>query len=175
MRSRRHPACLEREWTETTARAAVRFAAGKGTAGLVAPPWPGLAESVLAAMLGDIVEDRRACCVSSSLVSGCLCFSVTRLADADDRPSDRRSHRRTHACAAPALVTSDTAGSIGMSCSQRIVVEWPKDEPLRAASPDENHRGLADSKLPATIARTDSPDRARRDAPRRRTSAATVP
>ena len=44
---------LEREWTETTARAAVRFAAGKGTAGLVAPPVAGLAESVLAAMLGD--------------------------------------------------------------------------------------------------------------------------
>ena len=36
-------AVLDREWTETTARAAVRFAAGKATAGLVAPPVAGLA------------------------------------------------------------------------------------------------------------------------------------
>ena len=33
---------LDREWTETTARAAVRFAAGKTTAGLVAPPVDGI-------------------------------------------------------------------------------------------------------------------------------------
>ena len=31
---------LDREWTTTTARAAVRFASGKSTAGLVAPRWP---------------------------------------------------------------------------------------------------------------------------------------
>jgi len=47
---------LGRDWTETTARAAVRFAAGQGTAGLVAPPVTGLAESVLAAMLADSLK-----------------------------------------------------------------------------------------------------------------------
>ncbi len=47
------PVLFEREWTETTAHAAVRFAAGKGTAGLVSSPVSGLAETVLAAMLGD--------------------------------------------------------------------------------------------------------------------------
>ena len=47
---------LRRDWTETTAHAAVRFAAGQGTAGLVAPPVTGLAESVLAAMLADSLK-----------------------------------------------------------------------------------------------------------------------
>ena len=47
---------LDRDWTEPTARAAVRFAAGKGTAGLVAPPVTGLAESVIAAMLADSLK-----------------------------------------------------------------------------------------------------------------------
>ena len=47
---------LEREWTETTARAAVRFAAGKATVGLVAPSVTGLASSVLSAMLLDSLK-----------------------------------------------------------------------------------------------------------------------
>ena len=47
---------IDREWSETTARAAVRFAAGKGTAGLVGPPVTRLAESALAAMLGDSLK-----------------------------------------------------------------------------------------------------------------------
>ncbi len=41
------------EWTETTARAAVRLATGRGTAGLVAPAVSGLAESALKAMLHE--------------------------------------------------------------------------------------------------------------------------
>jgi RNA polymerase sigma factor (sigma-70 family) len=47
---------LGRDWTETTARAAIWFAAGKGTAGLVAPPVTSLAESALAAMLADSLK-----------------------------------------------------------------------------------------------------------------------
>jgi len=47
---------LERDWIEATARAAVRFAAGKATAGLVAPPVAGLAASMLAAMLFDSIK-----------------------------------------------------------------------------------------------------------------------
>ena len=38
-------------WSKTTARAAVRFAAGSDTAGLVSPAVTGLAQSILAAML----------------------------------------------------------------------------------------------------------------------------
>lgn len=49
-------AVFRRDWTETTARAAVRFAAGQGTSGLVAPPVTGLAESVLVAMLADSLK-----------------------------------------------------------------------------------------------------------------------
>jgi CxxC motif-containing protein (DUF1111 family) len=50
------PRILRREWTETTARAAVRFAAGKATAGLVAPPVTNLASSILTAMLIDSLK-----------------------------------------------------------------------------------------------------------------------
>ena len=59
------PGMLEREWTETTARAAVRFAAGKGTGGLVALPVAGLAEKVLAAMLGKSL-------ITASLIAASL-------------------------------------------------------------------------------------------------------
>jgi RNA polymerase sigma factor (sigma-70 family) len=64
------PGMLEREWTATTARAAVRFAAGKGTAGLVAPPVTGLAESVLAAMVGQSLK-----VVALTLISLVLVFA----------------------------------------------------------------------------------------------------
>jgi RNA polymerase sigma factor (sigma-70 family) len=47
---------IDRHWAEQTARAAVRFAAGKTTAGLVAPPAAGLASSVLTAMVGDALK-----------------------------------------------------------------------------------------------------------------------
>ena len=47
---------FERDWIEATARAAVRFAAGKATAGLVTPPVAGLASSMLAAMLFDSIK-----------------------------------------------------------------------------------------------------------------------
>lgn len=50
------PGTLDREWTESTAHVAVRFATGKGTAGLVARPVTELAESVLAAMLGESLK-----------------------------------------------------------------------------------------------------------------------
>jgi len=61
---------LERAWTATTARAAVRFAAGKGTAGLVAPPVSGLAETVLGAMLGDSLKLVALLTISIFLVLG---------------------------------------------------------------------------------------------------------
>ncbi len=47
---------LDRAWIETTARAGVRFAAGKATAGLVAPPVSGLATLVLRTMLVDSLK-----------------------------------------------------------------------------------------------------------------------
>ena len=45
-----------REWTETTARPAVRTAAGRGKGGLVAPAVTGLAEGVLTAMFHDSLK-----------------------------------------------------------------------------------------------------------------------
>jgi RNA polymerase sigma factor (sigma-70 family) len=49
-------ATLDREWTQATARAAVRFADGRATAGLVDAPVIRLAESVISAMLGDSLK-----------------------------------------------------------------------------------------------------------------------
>ena len=43
-------------WTETTARAAVRFAAGRATAGLVAPAAIGWAEGVLSTMFLNVLK-----------------------------------------------------------------------------------------------------------------------
>jgi RNA polymerase sigma factor (sigma-70 family) len=63
------PVFLKREWTHTTARAAVRFAAGKETAGLITPPVSRLAESVLAAMLGDTLKVIALTVISLLLVS----------------------------------------------------------------------------------------------------------
>ena len=77
------PGILDREWTETTARAAVRFAAGRGAAGLVAPPVSGLAESVLAAMLGDPLKVVALTVVSLLLVSTGL--GLTRISMGDTR------------------------------------------------------------------------------------------
>ena len=45
-----------REWTETTARAATRFAAGQGTAGLVTPVVIKWAEWVLTAMFMNVLK-----------------------------------------------------------------------------------------------------------------------
>ena len=45
-----------REWTETTARAAIRFASGQGTSGLVAPVVIGWAESVLTAKVKTMLK-----------------------------------------------------------------------------------------------------------------------
>jgi RNA polymerase sigma factor (sigma-70 family) len=91
------PGVIEREWTETTARAAVRFAAGKGTAGLVAPPVSGLAETVLGAMLGDSLKLAALIAISLFLVLGGIC--LTGLATDKPRPEVARLEPKT----APAL------------------------------------------------------------------------
>jgi RNA polymerase sigma factor (sigma-70 family) len=79
-----NPGVITREWIETTASAGVRFAAGKGTAGLVAPAVSGLAESVLAAMLGDSLK--LMVLVPSVLVLGFAClYLATRLPTSNDR------------------------------------------------------------------------------------------
>ena len=65
----------EQVWSETIARAAVRFAAGEGTAGLVAPPVSRLAESVIAAMLGESLKLVALTVISLVLVSAGLCWT----------------------------------------------------------------------------------------------------
>ena len=67
---------LDRGWTETTARAAVRFAAGNATAGLVAPPVAGLASSVLAAMVVDPLKILALIAIAALLIASGL--SLTR-------------------------------------------------------------------------------------------------
>jgi RNA polymerase sigma factor (sigma-70 family) len=69
------PGVFGREWTDRTARAAVRFAAGKGTAGLVAPPVSGLAETVLAAMLGESLKLIGLTAITLFLILGGICLT----------------------------------------------------------------------------------------------------
>ncbi|MFI5460518.1 MAG: sigma-70 family RNA polymerase sigma factor [Isosphaerales bacterium] len=90
---------LEREWTETTARAAVRFAVGKGTAGLVAPPVSGLAETVLAAMLGDSLKLGALIAISFLLVLGGI--RLTGLST--DKPRLEVSHLEPKPAPAPVI------------------------------------------------------------------------
>ena len=72
------PGTLGREWTETTARAAVRFAAGKGIDGLVAPPVSVLAETVLVAMLVDSLKLGALVAIGLFLVLGGICLTGLR-------------------------------------------------------------------------------------------------
>ena len=65
---------LDREWSQTTARAAVRFAAGKATTGLIAPPVAGLASSVLTAMVGDSLKVLSLIVISSLIAAAGLSF-----------------------------------------------------------------------------------------------------
>ena len=70
-----------RKWAETTAHAAVRFAARKGLTGLVAPPVAGLAESVLAAMVAESLK-ALALVALSFVLAGAGLFLTVRAAEA---------------------------------------------------------------------------------------------
>ena len=83
-----------REWTEATATAAVRFAAGKGTAGLVAPAVTRLAESALAAMLHGPLKVVALVAIALLLASAAL--SLTG-------PSTRRGRHGSRAAPEPAI------------------------------------------------------------------------
>ena len=75
------------EWTETTARAAVRFAAGKATAGLVAPGVTSLASSVLTAMLFDSLKVVAALAIASLLAAaGCFIANTPVIEARTDSP-----------------------------------------------------------------------------------------
>jgi RNA polymerase sigma factor (sigma-70 family) len=72
---------FDRAWTETTARAAVQFAAGKATAGLVAPQVTGLASSVLGAMVGDSLKILALIATAALLVAAGLSLITSRVAE----------------------------------------------------------------------------------------------
>ena len=69
------------EWTETTARAAVRFAAGKTTAGLVTPPVTSLASSALAAMLFDSLKVVAALAITSLFAAAVISLAAAKVID----------------------------------------------------------------------------------------------
>jgi RNA polymerase sigma factor (sigma-70 family) len=89
-----------RGWTDATATAAVRFASGKGTAGLVAPAVTGLAESALAAMLWDPLKAVALLAIALLLGSGAL--SLTGLS--------KRAVTATGLHAEPEPATADPVG-----------------------------------------------------------------
>ncbi len=105
------PGMVERDWTVATARAAVRFAAGKGTAGLVAPSVARVGESVIAAMFGDTLKF--VALVVSPLFLGALCFSVLGL------PAKNRETRRSQSGPGPHAATLVEPANKGMS--QKVV------------------------------------------------------
>jgi RNA polymerase sigma factor (sigma-70 family) len=72
------------DWTETTARAAVRFAAGKPTAGLVAQPVTSLASSVLTAMLVDSLKVVAALAITSLFAAVGLTFAAVTMIEAQN-------------------------------------------------------------------------------------------
>ena len=72
---------FDRAWTQTTARAAVQFADGKATAGLIAPQVTGLATLVLSAMIGDSLKTLALITTAALLVAAGLSFSGRRVAE----------------------------------------------------------------------------------------------
>ncbi len=76
---------LDRQWAEQTSHAAVRFAAGKTTAGLVAPSVAGLASSVLTAMLGDSLKTLALIPIALLLVAAGLTLNGRRTTEVKPR------------------------------------------------------------------------------------------
>ena len=113
------PCLLEREWTETTARAAVRFAAGKDTAGLVAPPVAGLAETVLMAMLGESVKPVALIAISVFLVLGGIGLARLR----PDKPRLEISHVAPQPAPAPFMKPEKTTRAVGLTPPVPIIDE----------------------------------------------------
>jgi RNA polymerase sigma factor (sigma-70 family) len=111
------PGMFEREWTEITARAAVRFAAGKGTAGLVAPPVTGLAEMVLGAMLGDSLRLVALIAISLFLALGGICLTALRA----DNPRLDISHLEPKLAQANFMKPEPTKRAASLSPLVRIV------------------------------------------------------
>ena len=75
---------LERDWIETTAHAAVRFAAGKATAGFVAPPVASLASSMLAVMLFDSIKVLALLTIATLAAAGLALAASQRVAESTE-------------------------------------------------------------------------------------------
>jgi RNA polymerase sigma factor (sigma-70 family) len=100
------PGSLGRDWTETTACAAVRFAAGKDTAGLVAGPVAGLANSVLTGMLLDSLKFPALSAIPFLLVSAAVLLTFP----ARERARPQRSPIETKSDPAPSTKPEPAVG-----------------------------------------------------------------
>jgi RNA polymerase sigma factor (sigma-70 family) len=128
---------LRRDWTETTARAAVRFAAGQETAGLVAPPVTGLAESVLSAMLADSLKVFSLFAIAFFLTAAGLYWKISW---ADEVPASRSEQVGpklattpiTNGMPMPKAATRNVAGLNVDKADQRAGREVEAQQKLRA-------------------------------------------
>ena len=117
---------LEREWIDATARAAVRFAAGKATAGLVAPAVAGLTRSVLATMFLDSIRVLALFAIAALLAAAGLSWAAFRPVQVhvDRLPVESRA-----LIATPQHSTEPTLGSSASEAPIAVVIQKPPSAP----------------------------------------------
>ncbi len=127
-------------WTDATASAAVRFAAGKETSGLVAPAVASLAESTLTAMLRSSLKVVAATAISLLLASGFFLWtgpSTRAVALAANRaePRPKAIARNVPTKTAPAKAAPVRERSEARPAPPLLPLDDP-DRPTTPASPD---------------------------------------
>jgi CxxC motif-containing protein (DUF1111 family) len=137
---------LRQDWTMTTARAAVCFAAGKPTAGLVAPPVASLASSVLTAMMFEPLKLAAALAMTSLFAAAALILVAVTISEAQ---TNRPLNEPKRVTAAPHVRPEPTPkeiirkapvgipGKSNQSGSQALPVEKKSNVVASAARPRE--------------------------------------
>ena len=127
-------AAFDRAWIETTARAGVRFASGKATAGLVAPPVAGLATLVLKAMVVDSVKTVALIVITLLCVAAGLTLSWLSAPDVSGQISlpDRNT-----ATAAPTLIPQPTRIAAAPRASIEIGDQTDRSRPSNSPAGSE--------------------------------------
>ena len=117
---------LEREWIDATARAAVRFAAGRATAGLVAPAVATLTRSVLATMFLDSIKVLALFAIAALLAAAGLSWAAFRPVQvhAGRLPIDPRA-----LIATPQHSAEPTLGSSASEAPIAVVIQKPPSAP----------------------------------------------
>jgi RNA polymerase sigma factor (sigma-70 family) len=139
------------EWTETTARAAVRFAAGKSTAGLVAPPVTNLASSVLTAMLFDSLKIVAPLAISSLFVAAGFFLVNATVIEAQTAGPINKPQMLTAAPRTSRAPKANVRKVLGPRADQKNQSEAqvvPRDEKPKVAASANKAKGAAPTPVP---------------------------